>query len=275
MSDLVTMMFWNVHGKNLTDAVGQLAHIEQADIVLIAENGANPADVQAQLQAKTGRQFHVSQKRMMDVFSTYASTEFDSLEEGDRFNGWRLTLGPGREIGVFAVHLLSKLHSEPADQRLAAQNALAALQNFEQRLGHKRTVALGDFNLDPFEEPMAGADGFHAVLDRMIALRTERTVQGKSYSFFYNPMWSLMGDCSIGPPGSYYYDKGKTLTHFWHMFDQVIIRPDLVPALVANKLRIVDRIGNDSLLRKNVPDKDTFSDHLPLVVSFSKSKVPA
>ena len=66
----------------------------------------------------------------------------------------------------------------------------------EEQVGHTRTVIVGDFNMNPFEPGMAGILGFQAVMDRRIAQRITRTVDRKEYSFFYNPMWSRLGDLS-------------------------------------------------------------------------------
>lgn len=49
------------------------------------------------------------------------------------------------------------------------------------------------------------------------------------------------------------------------MFDQVLIRPDLVPVL-KNDIIVLSKIGNTELLTKNgIPRRgDDFSDHLPI-----------
>ena len=48
--------------------------------------------------------------------------------------------------------------------------------------------------MNPFEGPMIGADMLHGIMDKSIAKAERRTVMGREYQYFYNPMWSRMGD---------------------------------------------------------------------------------
>ncbi|GAB4457951.1 MAG: hypothetical protein OHK0029_18480 [Armatimonadaceae bacterium] len=91
-----------------------------------------------------------------------------------------------------------------------------------------RTVLVGDLNLNPFDVGVVGTEGLHAVMTQQTALRESRTVQGKQYPFFYNPMWSHFGDNADTPAGTYYQDRAEAICYFWNMFDQVLIRPSLI-----------------------------------------------
>ena len=95
--------------------------------------------------------------------------------------------------------------------------------------------------MNPFEDGMVSANGLHAVMSQGIAQRGSRTVQGKAYPFFYNPMWSYLGDASAGPPGTFYYENAQHKTFFWNMFDQILLRPDLLEFFAAENLQIVER----------------------------------
>lgn len=274
LDDALTTIFWNVAAKDLAPVVGRLARAERADLVVLAEVAESDETVQRALCDATGGRFHRlgAEGTSIRVFSTYPMCP---LAGGTRFAGCKLTLGRGREIGVFGLHLPSKLHRDADDQQMAASQARQAFEAFEAKLGHRRTLMIGDFNMDPFERGMVSALGFHAVLDRSIAARQERTVQGARHRLLYNPMWSRMGDASIGPPGSYFYGRGGATTQFWHTFDQVLVRSELVEALVVNRVRVVARIGRTSLIEGGKPNAARFSDHLPLRVELKKSEVTA
>ena len=83
---------------------------------------------------------------------------------------------------------------------------------------------------------------------------------------FYNPMWGRFGDESVGPPGTYYYSSSDNLSYFWNIFDQVLIRPVLMPFFNEERMKVLTRVGDKSLLTTNgLPDADAVSDHLPLV----------
>jgi hypothetical protein len=55
------------------------------------------------------------------------------------------------------------------------------------------------------------------------------------------------------------------LNYFWAIYDQVLLRPSLAPALT--EVSILDHDGQESLLTANgLPDIANASDHLPLLV---------
>ena len=79
-------------------------------------------------------------------------------------------------------------------------------------------------------------------------------------------MWSHFGDATSDTAASHYYDAGEHVNHYWNMFDQVLLRPDLASRFVPKSLSILKRIGAKSLVRLNGrPDRAAASDHLPLL----------
>ncbi len=107
--------------------------------------------------------------------------------------------------------------------------------------------------------------GLHAVMDRRVALRLNRTVQGKSYPFFYNPAWSRLGDGSPGPPGTFYHSRGEHNVYFWNMFDQVMIRPSILDRFKLEDFQIVDHTGVQTLVTDKGRPNQAGSDHLPIL----------
>jgi hypothetical protein len=66
---------------------------------------------------------------------------------------------------------------------------------------------------------------------------------------------------------TYYYREGDEATEpFWHMFDQVVVRPDFADRLPQERLRILTHAGVLPLIDTDgLPDHNTASDHLPVV----------
>jgi hypothetical protein len=119
--------------------------------------------------------------------------------------------------------------------------------------------------MNPFEDGVVSANGLHGVMTRSIAEKRTRVVQSQEYPFFYNPMWGLLGDSTPGSPGTFYYSGAEHRTYFWNMFDQVLIRPDLLPLFDNEELEIPESDGEVSFLSdKDLPDKNVASDHLPV-----------
>lgn len=123
--------------------------------------------------------------------------------------------------------------------------------------------------MNPFATGVVAAHGLHAVMSRSIAAKAERTVQERLYPFFYNPMWSHFGDMAE-PPGAYYYEHAEQVVYFWNMFDQVLLRPALLPVFDNRSLRILTTDGEGSFLtERGLPNKSTHSDHLPILFELS------
>lgn len=155
---------------------------------------------------------------------------------------------------------------EEQDHMVECTQLAQLIARAEEQIGHSRTVLVGDFNMNPFEAGIVSAGALHGVMCRKIAQQGSRTVQRRRYLFFYNPMWGLLGDTTPGPPGTYYYRTGKYKMFFWNMFDQVLIRPDLLDRFSNADLEILTSDGHYSFLAKTgLPDSKEASDHLPLL----------
>ena len=175
-----------------------------------------------------------------------------------------------RDVIIAALHFPDKRNWSESDQHAEAPRFADLVQQAETQARHQRTILFGDFNMSPFEKGLVNASGFNAVMTRSIAEKRERTVQGRAYPFFYNPMWSLAGDLSPGPAGTYYMHPSGHSSYYWHTFDQLLIRPDLLEAFDPSMLHILDSDGEKSLLSTNgIPGRTEGSDHLPLTFRFN------
>lgn len=80
-----------------------------------------------------------------------------------------------------------------------------------------------------------------------------------------------MGDRSPGPPGSYFRGHGGHVEYFWHLFDQVLVRPELMDALT--DVRILDACAGRALVRPSGRPDKRVSDHLPLLFRLDLERV--
>lgn len=199
------------------------------------------------------------------IFTRFVDDLIPPVYESDKLTIRHLRLPGCPDILLAVVHLSSKLYWDADSQVMSCVELCEDIEEAEKEVGHRRTVLLGDFNMHPFEAGLVNAKGLHGVMSRDVASRKCRIVDGRTYNFFYNPMWSLLGDGSTGPAGTYYYHKSAHNAYFWHMFDQVLIRPDLLDVFSNEDLEILDWDGKVSLVTPNGrPDKKTASDHLPI-----------
>ncbi len=259
---MLNFLFWNVNGQRRF--VGELVHEHAIDVLLLAENKANPEEIVADIEAAGGGRFHHDPmcRGGVALFTRFPRTHVEpELDEKD-FSVRRLRLSP-EDILLVLLHFPSKLSKTDDDQAALCPEYAKEIRDIERKVGHARTVLVGDLNMNPFEKGMVQAIGFHGVMSRRVAARRDRTVDDRTYPFFYSPMWNLFGDDRDAPPGTFYRDKGDVISFFWHMYDQVLVRPDLVPRFGLDKLRILTQCGADSLV--DAQGRPAVSDHLPLV----------
>lgn len=272
---MTSFVFWNVMKKDLRGPIGQLALEKSAEIVLLAETDPNLDDEICQtLEKSTGHAFesisHSHHK--VRIFSRIKNASWILRQEGSssvRMAIWSLQLSGASEILLAVVHLASKSNSSSNDQFVRATTVAKEIQRVEDYLEHQRTILVGDLNMNPFENGVINAAALHGVMTKKLASRKERIVENQSYRMFYNPMWGHFGDRTTGPPGTYYFPGSTTDNSFWNIYDQVIVRPDLMDRLT--ELEIIEAIGGQSLLtlKTFTPNDRFYSDHLPIAFKFN------
>lgn len=264
----LTCVFWNTHRRDLQHLIPQLAAHARADVVVLAESGAIPDLMLGGLRRVVDQSYHEPQAETRRIQLFARRTAFDLREVYGDVSG-RVTIRilrfQGTEFLFAAAHLPNKLHWSTEGQIAEVQVLADQIRRVEDDHGHRRTILVGDLNMNPFEAGVVQASGLHAMMTKATVQAGSRTVQGREYPFFYNPMWSFFGDRTPGPPGSYFYRHGGHLSYDWNIFDQVLIRPDALPWFRGD-LDIVTRIGEIDLLQPDGrPNVDLASDHLPIV----------
>ena len=198
------------------------------------------------------------------MFSRFSRDFLQPSFETDRVSIRRLILPDRMPVLLAAVHLPSRLHWSAESLAMECGELAKSIEIEERKAGHGRTILVGDFNLNPFEAGLAG--GLSSVMSRRVASRVTRTIQGREYRFFYNPMWGHFGDAGSETSGSYFYDAAEHVNHYWNIFDQVLLRPELAERFDPTQVSIIKAIGSRSLVRQDGrPDQTKGSDHLPLI----------
>ena len=104
-------------------------------------------------------------------------------------------------------------------------------------------------------------------------MKGSRVVDGERHVFFYNPMWEVLGRNDDRPPGTFYYNRGGYLVPYWHAFDQVLVRPDLLCRFPMSGVSVIEEAGDSRLLdARGLPNSDRFSDHLPILFCIEDNK---
>jgi hypothetical protein len=263
-----TLAFWNIAGNVAPATVAAFAHESDADILILAENEIPNERLVLELNSGVNRYYFPDPvlPGRLTIFTRFLPEPSPLIRDsgGISIRHYRMPLQDS--FLVVAVHLSSKRWKDGDDQSHGATRIPRFIREAEVKVGHQRTVVIGDLNMNPFEIGMVSSEGLHGVMDKNIAFRGSRVVAEEPCFFFYNPMWSFFGDRGPAPPGTYFYNSGTEINYFWNIYDQVLIRPSLLKFLDKDAVRIVTEIGGTSLLTEmGRPNKKIHSDHLPLV----------
>ncbi len=266
---MVSFLFWNLNGKPLHRTICRLAVKYQVDVFMFAELSSSPYELLADLNRLDIKQrYFLSPIIICDkihIFTKFNYKYIKAIEESERLTIRHLQLPGLTDILVAISHFPSKRFMSSESQVQECVPLIRDIEKAEEKICHSRTILVGDLNMNPFEDGLVGAVGLHAVNSKHVAMRNSRIVQGRAYQFFYNPMWGLFGDSAPGPPGTYYYPGSEHITYFWNIFDQVLIRPDLINEFENSELMIITSDGEISFLTPSgFPNVNLVSDHLPI-----------
>ena len=260
------ILFWNVKRKDLTDLVCDLALETNADIVVLNESSAPEQATLGELKKRVAKTFQFPSSNSADRFHCF--TRFKSYGLTEIHKGFRTSI---RTLHIQnTTYLLGFVHGVDIRNYDAETR-----QSFAEELGdeirfvkseqkNNRLILVGDFNMNPFDRGMNLARGLNAMSSRDCVAAGQRKYLTKKYDFYYNPMWSHLGDNSSGPPGTA-YDTSNQGIYGWSMLDQVIVNQsiveifDSVEILTGSKThRLADARGR--------PDGEAYSDHFPILV---------
>jgi hypothetical protein len=267
-----TLAFWNLGRQKHISTLVDFIEENGVEILLVAEQEFGDAELIVAYSARTGRSLYSPEiiDTRVRFYSLFPADRFRPVADDAHVSIKEYQPLVGKSLLLVGVHLPSKLYQREFDQPFEAGRLIARIEEAEKLVGHDRTVILGDFNMNPFEPGMVACDALHGVMDRRIAEKGARTVNGVSRRYFYNPMWALMGDHTSAALGTYFLPSGSHTHYFWHTFDQVLIRPSLLAAFREEELRLVETVGHRSLLAKNSPGLDRkISDHLPILLKLN------
>ena len=260
-------LFWNINRHDIAGFVRHVAREADADLLILAECRIKLSKLLETLNdEKPHYHYAWGACRHLLFLTRFPPDQLKPLRESPRVSVRSLTMDPHKSILIAAAHLPSKMNYSDESQFLESVALSRMIDEAEAKVGHYRTVLMGDLNMNPFEPGMIGArGGLHAVMNRRIAMRDNRVVQKKKYKFFYNPMWNHLGDTGAG--GTFFFENAEPVCYFWNMFDQVLLRPDLLHRFSPKQVRILTEVRKVPLVdSEGRPDKEMASDHLPVLL---------
>lgn len=274
---MATFLFWNMAKKALREPLFRLVQRHEVDVLMLAECSLSPAEILELLNSNSVR-YHFPETVALDFEKVRIFTRFSGelLESRLDHTGFRWTIRqlflPGAsDVLIVAVHLPSKVNWNDQSQSSLCWDLAKDVRDIENNVGHQRTIVVGDFNMNPFEAGMIGANGLHAETTQAKANTRSRSIYGRDYPFFYNPMWNFFGDSTRGPAGTFHFSSSEPVRMSWNMFDQVLLRPEVLPFFDIEQMEILTGDGENSFLttQSGVPGANDGSDHLPLIFNLN------
>ena len=266
-------VFWNIDRMVPRDGVvtliASLQQQEDADAIALAECSDYTAKAVLRALNPGGQSLPfvpvatTSRVQLLLRGSAVGTQEVDSHEYYSIFDVQRSV---GSSLLLVVAHMVSQVDKTPShiDKELIA--LATAIRTREDKVGHARTVLIGDLNANPFADGVVDAIGLHGIMSRTVAARGKRKASHRTYPFFFNPMWRFFGDGTSRPAGTCYYEpEGDHTGYYWNIFDQVLLRPSLLPYYTDDSVRVVDAIAGTKLTDAEwIPDRSVSSDHLPI-----------
>lgn len=267
----MNFLFWNIKKKDsFFDLICELVKDHTIGVLMFAEfPEGKQLELERMLKTQDASYRYlkpIKEPAKVEMFTNLPQGELRNISDERRFSvKCYHSRGLKKDFNIILCHLISKINNSEQDQAYEARSVAREIVRMEEHYQNDMSIVCGDLNMNPFEDGMVSSDGFNAVMDKSIAKKNTRKVSGVDYKMFYNPMWGLFGDNGKGiVAGTFFYNPAKSIQYYWNIYDQVLIRPSVIPYFVDRYLEIVTYSRSQSLLTENHKLKSIFSDHLPI-----------
>jgi exonuclease III len=268
-SNFSRILFWNVNKKDLTKFVCALAKSTMADVIVLNENLLESSKTLQALRQNVSGDFYIpraseSSRKRFHCFCKRLTLDMSEVHSGSRTSVREFKIGSHRLL-LALVHGVDIRNYDLATRQSFAQSLAEEMRFVEKEQNTSKLVMLGDFNMNPYDSGMTLAAGLNAMMTRSCVAPGFRQHINARYEFYYNPMWSLLGDNTAGPAGTV-YDISSQGPYGWSMLDQVLIHHSIVEFF--HDVEIIDKAGEFSLKNaRGRPDSNRVSDHFPILVN--------
>jgi len=265
---VATFLLWNINKQNRDALIQSIVRQHGVDVVLLVEYA--PSKSQSRLSTLLLGD-GIIKRNNSERFGIFArqAIGLNPIRIERRTEYWEMTAGTVMGGRFALVHGLDRIHNDDGTRRVFFRRLAERIRSLE--LGsHRRSIIVGDFNAHPFESSIISSDGLHAIGIRAYKNASNRRIRlgTSSEDFFYNPMWRKYGSSPKREAGlaTHYWQNNLAGELFWHMLDQVVIRPEECPRFPERRIRILTKIGRVELLAPDgTLDPGVGSDHLPIL----------
>ncbi len=241
-----------------------------ADVIVLNENKTESSQTLRALQDNVSSNFYIpsasqSSKNRFHCFCKNPVLDMSEIHSGFRSSVRKFRIGSQSAL-LALVHGVDMRNYDAETRQSFAQSLATEMRFVKDQQQTNKVVILGDFNMNPYDRGMTLAAGLNAMMTKDCVTPGVRQHLNEQYEFYYNPMWSLLGDHRNDGPSGTAYDTSNQGPYGWSMLDQVLINHSIVSLF--HDVEIITEAGDISLMdARGRPDSKHASDHFPILVT--------
>ena len=181
------------------------------------------------------------------------------------------------QFNIAGVHLYSKWGNTERQQLWKNLPFIQKIDFLETTASsNTNTIVIGDFNYNPYETHFSDPNVFNAIDNRYLISNFESNPVGsRNHTYWYNPMWNLLGDYDYKrrmrkkATGSYFL-YAESETPYWHLLDSVLLRPSIMDLMDYENTEVITETKSIEFIKPLITRTDEsyilddLSDHLPV-----------
>src|SRR5687768_16092476 len=152
----VPFLFWNLDNKPLQDRISALVREHDVQAILLVECDISETTVLESLRAAGIQGFTYAETPVettdIKIFVRFPEEVVRPVyDDVNNHVTIRRVILNGHDFLLVLVHSQSKREFNPDDQMQIATRLGRRIDEFEKQFGHRRTILVGDLNMNPFE----------------------------------------------------------------------------------------------------------------------------
>jgi len=144
-----TFLFWNLNQKPLQSVIASLVLQYEVDVLMLAECSIPPDVLLRTLNRPGEADYHYAPGicEKIQIFTRFTAKFVQPVFEANRLTIRHLKLPGQTDVLLAVIHGISKRNYSDEGQIFEAEKLSNTIKNTERRIGHTRTVLVGDLNI--------------------------------------------------------------------------------------------------------------------------------
>ena len=155
-------LYWNLYNRDLSDLIAEISIEKDIDVIILSECRFDIAKFLITINEALDRKYRYHKGFIDDpiIFTRFLTNSVEPLFDEKGISIKKIFHPLGIDFLLVTLHLQSKLFKENIDQIYKTSRVREIIEENEELIGHRRTIVVGDLNMNPFEDGVISADGF-------------------------------------------------------------------------------------------------------------------